>query len=802
MKPGDRHDLAREVAASEERFRLLVEGTREYAIFMLFPDGRVASWNSGAERIKGYRADEIIGQHFSRFYTPEDQATQKPARALEVATAEGKFEDEGWRVRKDGTRFLASVVITALRDESGGIRGFGKVTRDITERRQAEETARRLEAEAAARQAAEASAREIERQREELRVTLASIGDAVITTDPAGRITMLNPVAERLTGWSDPEARGQPLASVFRIVNELTRQTVEDPVAKVLAAGTTVGLANHTILIARNGAEYPIDDSAAPIRDQGGNLVGVVLIFRDITARRLMERETEERLISEERLRIATQAGKVGVWEWDVERNHVTWTDAVYAIHGLRREEFDGTVDGFSRLIHPDDAMRVRQAIEGALVGLAPYALEFRIVRPTGEIAWIHTSATVQHRGGVPVRMIGATVDITQQQRTAEELREAHNRKDEFLATLSHELRNPLAPIRNAVEILMNNPTPDRELAWSRSVIDRQVQHMTRLLEDLLDVSRISRGALELRRVVVDLGEVIESALEASRPLIEESRHELTVRVEPGRARLYGDPVRLAQVFSNLLNNAARYTEAGGRIELLAEPVGDSVVVTVRDSGIGIPPDMLPRVFEMFVQGSPSWERARSGLGIGLSLSRGIVELHGGSIEARSPGPGQGAEFIVRLPVARSEMPAQADTRPEPEAARKARRVLVADDLRDSADTLAMLLRLHGHEVQTAYDGEEAVARAREFRPEVILLDLGMPRMGGDLACRVIREQPWGREMHVIALTGWGQESDRRRTEEAGFDEHLVKPVDPALLIDLLATLSPRNSPAGRVADR
>ena len=801
MKGEDRRDLEREVAASEERFRLLVEGTREYAIFMLDPDGRVASWNSGAERIKGYRADEIIGQHFSRFYTPEDQARQKPAHALETAAREGKYEEETWRVRKDGSQFFASVVMTVLRDESGAIRGFGKVTRDITERRQAEATERRLAAEAAARQAAEASAREIERQHEQLRVTLASIGDAVIATDPAGRITMLNPVAEELTGWSVAEAKGQPLPRVFRIVNELTRQTVEDPVAKVLAAGMTVGLANHTILIARNGAERPIDDSAAPIRDRDGNLVGVVLIFRDITARRLMERETEERLISEERLRIATQAGNVGVWEWDIERNRVTWTDAIYAIHGLQREEFDGTVEGFSRLVHPDDASRVGQAIEGALAG-APFALEFRIVRPGGEVAWIHTSAAVQHRGGVPVRMIGATVDITERQRTAEELLEAHSRKDEFLATLSHELRNPLAPIRNAVEILMSNPTPDKELAWSRSVIDRQVQHMTRLLEDLLDVSRISRGALELRLVEVDLAEVIESALEASRPLIEESRHELTVRLAPERVLLHGDPVRLAQVFSNLLNNAARYTEAGGRIELVAEPVEDSVVVTVRDTGIGIPPEMLPRVFEMFLQGSPSWERARSGLGIGLSLSQGIVQLHGGRIEARSPGPGRGAEFIVRLPVARSEKPAEADRRPEPEVERKPRRVLVADDLRDSADTLAMLLRLHGHEVQIAYDGEEAIARAREFLPEVILLDLGMPRMGGDLACRVIREQPWGREMHVIALTGWGQESDRRRTEEAGFDEHLVKPVDPALLLDLLATPSPRTSPAGRVADR
>jgi PAS domain S-box-containing protein len=390
--------------------------------------------------------------------------------------------------------------------------------------------------------------------------------------------------------------------------------------------------------------------------------------------------------------------------------------------------------------------------------------------------------------------------DITERRRTEEALKDADRKKDEFLATLAHELRNPLAPIRNAVQVLTAKGPADPELVWARGVIDRQVQVMARLLEDLLDVSRISRNTLDLRKERVDLAAVVEAALETSRPVIEAGRHELTVTLPPEPVRLEADAVRLAQVFANLLTNAAKYTEDGGRIRLSAKRQGTVVEVSVGDSGIGIAAEMLPRVFDIFSQDKPALARSQGGLGIGLSLVKGLVELHGGTVEVVSDGPGRGSEFVVRLPAAA--------TTPVPEPARPGddgpppvpnRRLLVVDDNRDSADSLAVLLELHGHEVATAYDGEQAVEAAATLRPEVVLLDLGMPRLNGYDACRRIREQPGGREMYLIALTGWGQKEDRRRTEAAGFDHHIVKPVDPAALMNLLASLPPgAGRPTGR----
>jgi PAS domain S-box-containing protein len=386
--------------------------------------------------------------------------------------------------------------------------------------------------------------------------------------------------------------------------------------------------------------------------------------------------------------------------------------------------------------------------------------------------------------------------DLIERKRTEQALRDADRKKDEFLATLAHELRNPLAPIRNAVQILIAKGPPILELQWARGVIDRQVQLMARLLEDLLDVSRISRNQMELRTERVDLAAMVEAAVETSRPVIEAGGHELSVILPPEPIQLEADPVRLAQVFANILNNAAKYTEEGGRIRLSAERQGSDVIVSVKDSGIGIAAEMLPRIFEIFSQAKPALVRSQGGLGIGLSLVKGLVELHGGSIVARSGGPGQGSEFAVRLPVA-AETPGQELARPGKDDGQlpvPKRRVLIVDDNRDSADSLAMLLRLMGHEVGTAYDGEQAVEAAEDLRPDVGLLDIGMPRLNGYDACRRIREQPWGQGVFLIALTGWGQEEDRRRTEEAGFNHHIVKPVDPVALMKLLASLSSKDA--------
>jgi signal transduction histidine kinase/CheY-like chemotaxis protein len=372
-------------------------------------------------------------------------------------------------------------------------------------------------------------------------------------------------------------------------------------------------------------------------------------------------------------------------------------------------------------------------------------------------------------------------------------LREIDRRKDEFVATLAHELRNPLAPICNAVNILRAEGPHEPKLKWCEDVIDRQVQQMTRLLDDLLDVSRIAHKKLELRKVRVELTAVVETAVETSRPLIDANHHQLTVTLPAESIYLEADPIRLAQVFSNLLNNAAKYMEKGGQISLTAERQGSDVAISIKDTGIGIAADALPLIFEMFSQATPALERSQGGLGIGLSLVKGLVELHSGTIEARSDGLGQGSMFAVYLPLVvegRVHEP-----RPMSESSEQKRgakcHLLVVDDNRDSADSLARMLTIMGHEVHTAYDGEQAVEAAGAHRPEVILLDIGMPKLNGYDAARRIREQPWGAGMCLIALTGWGQEQDRQRATEAGFNRHLVKPVESAALVKILAELRP-----------
>jgi signal transduction histidine kinase len=372
----------------------------------------------------------------------------------------------------------------------------------------------------------------------------------------------------------------------------------------------------------------------------------------------------------------------------------------------------------------------------------------------------------------------------TLEERVAERtqaLRETDRRKDEFLATLAHELRNPLAPVRTAAQVLRMNGPATPELQWARDVIDRQVQQMTRLIDDLMDVSRI-RGHVELAKVVM-------GAVETSRPLIDENGHELTLTMPPGDLIVDADEVRLTQVFMNLLTNAAKYSERGSRIDLRAQRQGSDVVVTVKDTGIGIPPAKLQSIFEMFSQVEAALSRSRGGLGIGLCLVKQLVEMHGGHIEARSEGPGKGSEFVVRLPVVVGQGVAGRASDAGGAALVSQLRVLVVDDNRDAASSLAMLLKVMGNDVRTAHDGDEAVQSAGAFRPDVVLCDIGLPKKNGYEVARAIREEPWGGQMVLIAVTGWGQDEDRRKSEEAGFDRHMVKPVDPHELMRLLAGL-------------
>jgi signal transduction histidine kinase len=373
------------------------------------------------------------------------------------------------------------------------------------------------------------------------------------------------------------------------------------------------------------------------------------------------------------------------------------------------------------------------------------------------------------------------------------QLRDADRRKDEFLATLAHELRNPLAPVRNAVQVLQIKGKATPEMQWAHDMIERQVRAMSRLIDDLMDVARIRLGRIEMRREPVELATVLHEAVASSRPLIDESGHVLVIALPDQPLVLDADPTRLVQVFMNLLTNAAKYMNQGGRIELSARQVGNEVEVTVKDAGIGLAANQLTSVFEMFSQAENGLPRSQGGLGIGLSLAKRLVELHGGRIEARSSGLGQGSAFVVRLPVPigrplDSNATAAYPAGPIAPATPMVRvRVLVVDDNLDGAVSLAALLSTNGHEVHTAHDGEEAVRAAGEWRPQVVLLDLGLPKLNGFEACCKIRQQPWGQAMTIVAVTGWGDEEAQARSREAGFNQHLVKPVDPALLLAVLA---------------
>ncbi len=776
----DRKQAEEKLRLSEERFRLLVEGVKDYAIYMLDPKGFVVTWNAGAEHLKGYQASEIVGAHFSRFYPPEAVARDWPEELLRGATVEGRTEDEGWRIRKDGSQFWAGVVITALRDETGTLQGFAELTRDLTERRQAEESNRLLLQEEAARKAAEEAAEAIERQREQLHVTLSSIGDAVVVTDEKGIINFVNPVAAALTGWEPHEATGQPLERVLRVINEETRQDVENPVSIVFRENRVVEMANHTALVTRDGREIPIEDSAAPIRGKDGTIGGAVLVFRDVTAaRRAMEASLYLAAIvesSDDAIIGHTLDGEIAAWNRGAER-----------LYGYKASEIIG--QPLALLVPPDHPDELPMILDRLRRGESIEHFETQRLRKDG--SRVDVSLTISPVKDAEGKFIGASKiarDITAQ-------KEEDRRKTEFLALLAHELRNPLAPLRNGLQVIRLAAKHPDAVEKARALMERQLEHMVRLVDDLLDVSRISRGKLELRRETLLLSVAVSHALDVCAPIINEQEQELIISQPDEPMYLDADKTRLAQAVCNLLSNASKYSDKGSRIWLTVAREGQEAVIRVKDEGIGIPPEMLPRVFDMFMQVDRSLEKSQGGLGVGLAIVKRLSEMHGGRVEARSEGEDKGSEFIIRLPTIAAPVEAPSrETVKAPTQAATGCRILVVDDNVDSATTLAKVLNLMGHEVRTAYDGKSGLEAAIEFQPALILLDIGMPKLNGYDVARSIRAQPWGQSITLAALTGWGQAEDQRRSEEAGFDFHLVKPVEPESLERLVAGISAQSA--------
>jgi PAS domain S-box-containing protein len=923
--------------------------------------------------------------------------------------------------------------------------------------------------------------RELAAEQERLRITLASIGDAVISADAEGRVTYLNAVAETLTGWTQADAAGRDLSDVFQIVNERTRQPVENPALRALREGMVVGLANHTVLVARDGSERPIDDSAAPMRDKRGRLVGAVLVFRDVTERRRTE-EALARLAaivesSDDVIISKTLDGVIQSWNAGAQRifgytaaeaigRHVTLiippelhdeepailarlrrgervdhfetvrvtkdgrrldisltispvrdadghiigaskvardiTDRKRADAKLREQEQrfrqladampqivwtagpDGSIDYMNRrwteftgltdtvgndawgpFLHPADAPLAGERWAASVATGAPFEMEIRLLdRRQQTYRWylIRTVAAHDDKGKV-VRWFGTGTDIHDQKRAEESsrylseasaalasvvdyestlqkvanlavphfadwsavdvlqdgslrrlavahtnpervqlahelmrryppnpddpggvfgvlrtgkpeivseitdamlvqgakdeqhlelirslglmsyicvplvvagnplgvltfataesgrryfdadltlatdlahraavaventqlyqaLREADRRKDEFLATLAHELRNPLAPIRNALQILRMPRVDAATVERSRDMMERQVQHLGRLVDDLLDVSRVMRGKIDLRREPIELAVVVAGAVETVQPLMDAQRHELLVRIPSESLPIDADPARLIQVIGNLLTNAAKYTDPGGRIWLTAERDGNMAALRVRDTGIGIAAPMLPRIFELFVQADHTSTKAQGGLGIGLTLVKNLVEMHNGTVEARSEGLGKGTELVVRLPLLAQGLDRVPENEQAPELPLPSGHcLLIVDDNQDAANSLAMLLELQGHEVRVAFSGMAALEIMKTYTPDAVFMDIGMPGMDGYEAARRIREQYGSDNLVLAALTGWGQQEDRRRSAEAGFNFHLVKPPEPKAIENVLTEL-------------
>lgn len=634
------------------------------------------------------------------------------------------------------------------------------------------------------------AAREIGDERERLDTTLRSIGDAVMTADANGYITAMNPVAERLTGVAARSAIGEPLERVFRVSEDPSAPLTTDASASSARMRPTQRMA----LFARDGMVRPIDRTSAAILTANGDRLGDVIVFRDMSEQRATEQRLED---NRQRLQLAMRSAHMTSFDLDLQSGALRLSDNSSDAMGLTSAQPLESLVQFLVHVHPEDRPRVQAALyRGSLPG-DPFHVVFRMGDSTApHPRWIELQGEHQIGRDARRQLTGLALDITDRKRLEDEQRtlaldlsQAARRKDEFIATLAHELRNPLATLRNGVEILrLASPIPE-PLRRAREMMERQVVLLVRLVDDLLDVSRITSGKLELRREHVALQSVVGAAVEASLSHFERRSQSLQAHVPPQDVIVDGDTVRLAQVLTNLLDNASKYSPAGAtvHVELTATPT--AAILVVRDMGQGIPAEQLQRVFELFTQVDRPLERTTGGLGIGLTLVKRLVEMHGGSIRAASLGEGLGSTFTITLPRVDATQTVSDDhavTVAEPLSTQP---IVVCDDNVDAATTLAMILRDRGHEVITVHDGESAISVARTRVPSAMIIDLGMPGLNGFDTARRIRALPLLVPTLLVALTGWGSDDYRRQSREAGFDHHLVKPADLTALDALLATV-------------
>jgi len=747
-----------------ERYRDLVNSIQDYAVFMLDPAGHIVSWNAGAQLVKGYTAAEILGSHFRRFYPQEAIAHGLPEHQLEVAASSGRLEDEGWRLRQDGSAFWANVVISRMINADGEVIGFSTVARDLTERRKQELAMRESE--------------------ERFRLLVSGVRDyAIFMLDPKGIVATWNAGAEYIKGYSAEDIIGSHF-SRFYPPDAIQRHLPETELHGATMQGR---FEDEGWRLRKDGSRFWANVIITAVRNASGHLIGFSKITRDLTERRRHEEDLRQ---SEERFRLLVE----GVNDYAImmlnEQGFVTsWNAGAERIKGYKAQEVIGKhISHF----YPAEDIRVNKPWEELTIARSKGRVEVEgwRVRKDGTLFWASTVVTaLRDSDGRACGFAKVTQDLTKR-RHAEALADTAQRMHEFIAMLAHELRNPLAPIRNAVALMGRKGLQDATLEAMRQTIDRQSIQLTRLLDELLDVNRIARGQFTIEHDPVDMREVISRAIESSRPLLDARRHSLTVELPDQPVTVLGDAVRLTQAIVNILNNAAKYTADGGSIAVTLCVRGTEVQVSVRDSGKGIERDMLEKVFDLFVQIDPTAKDALGGLGVGLALVRRVVELHGGSVHARSEGSGRGTEFITRLPLSIQELRIVRAPSSRPEPALRQLRIMVVDDNKDAADTFNLLLQSLGQVVCVVYDGASALSVAKTFQPDVVLLDIGMPQMSGYEVARAFPANDTGTKPILIAITGWGQESDRERAQAAGFRYHFIKPMSEPVLRSVLTEIS------------
>jgi PAS domain S-box-containing protein len=789
---------------------------------------RFVDANQKFSEILGYSLEELRSLTFMALTHPEDrELTHRSVRQLLAGEIPHYFIEKRY-VRKDGTIIWSRTTVTLMRSANGEITQFIGVVEDISEQKQTQETLR-------------VTRERAEEVRSRLAAVVESSDDAIISKTLDGVITTWNEGAERMFGYAPREIVGKPVTVLF----PLGHIDEEATIIEKLRRGERI---DHyeTVRMRKDGALLDVSLTVSPIRDVSGAVIGASKIARDITARKRVETALREETRV---LELLNSAGRAIAAQLDLHTLVQTVTDAatqlsgakfgaffynvtdqkgesflLYALTGAPREAFEKfgmprNTPIFNPTFAGEGVVRSADITKDARYGkLAPHHgmpkghlpvcsyLAVPVVSRSGQVlgglffghpdADVFTERAERLVVGVAAqaaiaidnaRLYEASQrEIASRERAEAALRETDKRKDEFLATLAHELRNPLAPIRQAALISKTPTATEAQKRWSHDVISRQVHHMALLLDDLLDISRITRGTLELRTEMTDLAAVLEAAVETARPMIDAKRHTFTIEAPPDPVYFAADPLRLAQVLSNLLTNAAKYTDPEGQIRLRASATSDSITISVSDNGIGITKDGLSRLFAMFSQVSASQDRSEGGLGIGLALTKGLVELHGGTVEAKSAGAGRGSEFIVSLPRRTLRVRRQGDPIGPRSIKTVTRRVLIADDNRDAAESLAILLRMDGHEVTVVHDGKEALAVFAADRPEVVLLDIGMPELNGYEVARQVRENSLGRAVTLIAVTGWGQDADKARALAAGFNHHFTKPVEPERLAELL----------------